>query len=166
MSGALDDHPLVGGWRLRTWVAIADDGSETRPMGDVPDGLLTYSADGTVIGIMASSGRPPFQADDVTGGSDAERAAAFATFIAYGGRYELTGDTVTHAVETSLFPNWVGTRQVRRWELDVTGRQLTLTSPPLTLGGATRVQRLVWERIGDGPARRAATLPADRLNER
>ncbi len=159
MSDALRGHPLVGGWRLRTWVAIADDGSETRPLGDAPGGLLTYSADGTVIGIMGSSGRPRFQADDVTGGSDAERAAAFATFIAYGGRYELTGDTVTHAVETSLFPNWVGTRQVRRWELDATGRQLTLTSPPLSLRGATRVQRLVWERIGDGPVAHTGDPP-------
>ena len=159
MSDAVPRHPLVGGWRLRTWVAIADDGSETRPLGDVPDGLLTYSADGTMIGIMGPSGRPRFQADDVTGGSDAERAAAFATFIAYGGRYELTAETVIHDVETSLFPNWIGTRQVRRWELDPTGRQLTLTSPPLSLGGAVRVQRLVWERLGDGPAAHTGDPP-------
>ena len=87
MSDATGGNPLVGGWRLLAWVAIADDGSETRPLGDAPGGLLTYSADGTVIGIMGSSGRPLFQTDDVTGGSDAERAAACASFIAYGGRY-------------------------------------------------------------------------------
>jgi Lipocalin-like domain len=144
---AADPHTLIGGWRLRTWVAIADDGSETRPMGDAPDGLLTYTATGTMIGIMGPADRPRFEADDVTGGSDVERARAFSTFIAYGGRYEVTGDTVTHDVETSLFPNWIGTRQRRRWELDAEGRMLTLTSPPLVLGGMTRIQRLVWERL-------------------
>jgi hypothetical protein len=140
-------HPLVGGWRLRTWVSIADDGSETRPMGDLPDGLVVYTADGTMIGIMGPGERPRFTTDDVTGGTLEEQAGAFATFIAYGGRYTVDGDTVTHAVETSLFPNWIGTQQRRRWSLDPGGRVLTLTSPPMVLGGATRIQRLTWERV-------------------
>ncbi|MFP5341556.1 MAG: lipocalin-like domain-containing protein [Candidatus Limnocylindria bacterium] len=142
-------HPLVGGWRLRSWVATGDDGSETRPMGDAPDGLLAYSAGGTMIGIMGPGDRPRFATDDVTGGTDEERARAFATFIAYGGRYSVAGDTVIHVVETSLFPNWIGTEQRRHFVLDQDGRRLTLTSPPLVLGGATRIQRLVWERVGD-----------------
>ena len=140
-------HPLLGGWRLRSWVAIADDGSEARPMGDAPDGLLAYTPAGTMVGIMGPGDRPRFAADDVTGGSPDEQARAFATFIAYGGRYRLDGDTVIHTVETSLFPNWIGTEQRRRWSLSDDGRTLTLVSPPLVLGGATRVQRLVWERV-------------------
>lgn len=142
-------HPLVGGWRLRTWVSIADDGAETYPMGDAPDGLLAYSAGGAMIGIMGPGGRPRFATDDVTGGSAEEQAAAFATFIAYGGRYEVDGETITHHVKTSLFPNWIGTQQRRRWQLDPSGRVLTLTSPPIALGGDTRIQRLTWERVDD-----------------
>ena len=144
-------HPLVGGWRLRSWVSIADDGSETQPMGDAPNGLLAYTAGGTMVGIMGPDGRARFATDDVTGGTPDEQAGAFATFIAYGGRYEIDGDTVTHHVETSLFPNWIGTAQRRRWALDADGRVLTLTSPPLVLGGTTRIQRLTWERV-DRPA--------------
>lgn len=140
-------HPLVGGWRLRAWVSIADDGAETRPMGDAPDGLLSYTAGGTMVGIMGPGDRPRFATDDVTGGSLDEQAQAFATFIAYGGRYDVHGDTVTHHVETSLFPNWIGTQQRRRFALSDDGLMLTLTSPPLVLGGATRIQRLTWERI-------------------
>ncbi len=121
-------------------------------MGEAPDGLLAYAADGTMIGIMGRGDRPRFAADDLTGGSDHERARAFASFVAYGGRYEVTGDTVTHHVETSLFPNWIGTQQRRRWELDASGRHLTLTSPPLALGGARRIQRLRWERLGPDAA--------------
>ena len=139
-------HPLVGAWRLRSWVAIGDDGSQTLPMGPAPEGLLVYSGDGTMVGIMGSGGRPRFDADDVTGGTDAERAGAFRTFIAYGGAYEVEGATVTHRVEHSLFPNWIGTTQRRTWQLDETGERVTLTSPPLALGGMTRVQRLTWER--------------------
>jgi Lipocalin-like domain len=144
------DHPLIGGWRLRQWTSVGDDGSEHLPMGATPDGLLAYTAGGTMVGIMGSGDRLRFATDDVTGGSPAEQAGAFTTFIAYGGRWDVEGDTVTHHVETSLFPNWIGTVQRRRWELDATGRHLTLTSPPLVLGGAARIQRLRWERVDAG----------------
>jgi hypothetical protein len=141
--------PLVGAWRLQRWVSIDEEGTETEPLGDRPDGLLTYTADGSMLAMMGRADRPPFVSGDPVGGSEAERAHAFATFLAFGGRYELSGATVTHHIETSLFPNWVGSAQRRAWELDQTGRRLTLTSPPLELAGAIRVQRLTWERVGD-----------------
>jgi Lipocalin-like domain len=142
-----DAARLVGGWRLRSWVSIADDGAEARPMGEAPDGVLAYTADNMVVGIMSPADRPRFVTDDVTGGTAEEQAAAFATFIAYGGRYEIDGDTVIHTVESSLFPNWIGTQQRRRFTLSDDGRTLTLTSPPLVLGGTRRVQRLTWSRV-------------------
>lgn len=118
-------------------------------MGDDPEGLVVYSGDGTMIVLMARADRPRIASDDLTGGTEAERAHAFASFIAYGGRFEVDGNQVTHHVEMSQFPNWVGSAQRRRWELDDAGRMLTLTSPPVTLGGATRIQRLTWERVAD-----------------
>jgi len=139
-------HPLVGSWRLRRWIAIADDGSESAPMGDAPEGLLVYASDGSMIVLMAQADRPRIASDDVTGGTESERAQAFASFIAYGGPFEVDGDVVSHHVEMSQFPNWVGTVQRRRWELDSSARQLTLTSQPMTVSGATRIQRLTWER--------------------
>jgi hypothetical protein len=140
---------LVGGWRLRSWVSITDDGEEAHPMGDMPDGLLTYTADGTMVGIMGPNDRPRLSTDDVTGGTPEERAAAFATFIAYGGRFAVDGDAVIHTVETSLFPNWIGTEQRRRFAISEDGRTLTLTSPPIVLGGTRRIQRLTWSRIDE-----------------
>lgn len=138
---------LIGAWRLRRWVAFGDDSFESQPMGQKPDGLLVYSGDGTMITVLGPGERPRFQSDDVTGGTDEERVQAFTTYVAYGGSYEVDGDTVSHQVETSLFPNWIGTVQRRRWELDQTGRRLILTSPPVAFGGATRIQRLTWERV-------------------
>ena len=142
-----DATSLVGGWRLRSWVSIADDGAEGRPMGDAPDGLLAYTADGAMVGMMGPGDRPRFATDDVTGGTVDERAMAFATFIAYGGRFAIDGDTVVHSVETSLFPNWIGTEQRRRFAISDDGRTLTLTSPPIVLGGTRRIQRLIWSRV-------------------
>jgi len=115
-------------------------------MGEAPEGLLVYSSDGTMIVLMAQSDRRRIASDDMIGGSEPERAQAFASFIAYGGPYEVDGGVVSHHVAMSQFPNWVGTVQRRRFELDETGGRLTLTSPPVTLGGATRIQRLTWER--------------------
>lgn len=142
------DDPLVGGWRLESWVSLAGDGTEALPMGPGPQGLLVYAADGTMVTTFGRADRAGFATDDLTGGSDLERSDAFGSFIAYGGRYELDGSTVIHTVEVSLFPNWVGTRQRRQWELDPRGELLTLTSPPITVGGQTRTQRLVWRRVG------------------
>jgi hypothetical protein len=138
---------LVGTWQLRRWVAIADDGSESLPMGDAPDGLLVYSGDGTMIVLMAQANRARIASDDVTGGSESERADAFTSFMAYGGPFEVEAGVVSHHVAMSQFPNWVGTIQRRRFELDAAARRLILTSPPVTVGGATRIQRLTWERV-------------------
>jgi hypothetical protein len=146
-ASAASGGDLVGSWRLRTWVAFSEDGSESLPMGDAPEGLLIYSPDGTMIVLMARAGRPGIASEDVTGGTEVERAEAFASFIAYGGAYAVEGDSVSHHVEMSQFPNWVGTIQRRRWALDPTNAVLTITSPPVTLGGAARVQRLTWERV-------------------
>lgn len=147
------DHPphtgsLIGTWHLETWVSLVDDGTEAKPMGPSPEGLLAYAPDGTMITVFgrAEGDRDRFATDDLTGGTTDERSAAFSSFIAYGGRYAIDGSTVIHTVEVSLFPNWVGTTQRRHWTLDEDGERLTLVSPPITVGGQTRTQRLVWRR--------------------
>ena len=144
-----DGAPLVGGWRLRSWVAFGDDGSETFPMGEAPTGLLAYTEGGTMVALMAPADRPAFGSDDLTGGTPDEQARAFSTFVAYAGRYRIEGDTIIHTVETSLFPNWVGSVQRRRWTLSDDGGTLTLESPPIALRGVSRRQRLTWTRVAE-----------------
>jgi hypothetical protein len=136
--------PLIGTWRLESWVSLVGDGTEALPMGPSPEGLLAYAPDGTMLTAFGQAERALFGTDDVTGGTADERSAAFESFIAYGGRYELDGSTVIHTVEVSLFPNWIGTTQRRHWEVDEAGDRLTLVSPPISVGGQTRSQRLVW----------------------
>ena len=96
-------------------------------MGDAPDGLLAYTAGGTMVALMAPADRPRVRVRRPDRRHARRAGAAFATFVAYGGRYRIDGDTVIHTVETSLFPNWVGTVQRRRWTLSDDDGTLTLS---------------------------------------
>lgn len=146
----MDASALVGTWRLASWQAIGADGSIDQPMGERPEGLLVYSDDGTMLVLLGRRDRARMSGGDVSGSSLEERAEAMRTFIAYGGRYRVQGSRVTHHVEMSLFPNWVGTRQVREATLHDGGSRLTLVSPPITIGGTARSQHLTWQRGATG----------------
>ncbi len=142
-----DAARLVGDWRLRSWVAEGDDGTTERPMGEAPMGILVYSPDGTMITTIAPAARPRISSGDpLRGGPDAERQRVAETFVAYSGRYALEGGDVVHTVEMSLYPNWVGTRQIRHAELSPDGQTLVLSTDPFTLAGRRSVQRLTWSR--------------------
>lgn len=136
---------LLGAWAMTGWTQTYRDGTVQEPMGSTPDGRLVYTADGTMIGVIGAADRAPF----VTGGqwnaSTEERAAAYSTFLAYSGRYTVEDGFVTHHVEVSLFPNWVGGIQRRRIELDGDTLALTGTIEPGT--DQERVARLEWRRV-------------------
>ena len=97
---------LTGTWRLLSWEAVGEDGTVERPFGDEPEGLLVYTAGGTMVTTIGRSGRPAIPAGDLLAGPADERLAAMASFIAYGGTYRTDGSDVVHGVTMSLFPNW------------------------------------------------------------
>ncbi len=138
---------LLGAWRLLTWESIGDDGSVDHPMGTDPEGVVVYTPDGTMMTTLGRSGRAPITGGDMLAGPDAERLAAFGSFIAYTSRFRIDGGDVIHHVEMSLFPNWVGTAQRRHVELSADGRSLVLSSDAFLLRGRMSGQRLTWERI-------------------
>ena len=53
--------------------------------------------------------------------------------------------TVTHHLEGSLFPNWVGTDLKRFFEFS--GNQLKLSTLPMPMGGQQVTGVLLWERL-------------------
>jgi hypothetical protein len=139
---------LEGTWRLERWESAGDDGSLTFPFGQRPEGILVYHPDGTMITTIAPAGRTRLaSADPLRGGDDAERRRAAETFIAYAGTWTLEGDDVAHAVSMSLYPNWVGTRQVRHVRVLDEGARLELSTDPFVLDGRQATQRLVWRRV-------------------
>ena len=136
---------IVGTWRLVA--ASASSGSERNdaPYGPNPSGLITYTGDGRVMAIISHSGRKPLASGDRISASVDERAEAFATSFSYAGRYSLSGDRVVHHVEIASVQNWVGTDLVRL--VSLRNNKITLTTPPISVGGQTRTTELVWERI-------------------
>jgi hypothetical protein len=89
--------------------------------------------------------RRRFVAEDLFGGSTAEKAGAAETYVSYYGRYEFHGETVLHHVELSLFPNWIDVTQERL--VEISGDRLTLSTRPLLLQGRQQTAHLLWQRV-------------------
>jgi lipocalin-like protein len=138
------DDSIIGTWKLVSALLTTLGGGPRKLLGENPSGFLTYTSDGRMTAILASSGRQPLSVADPVAAPAEERAEAFASFTAYAGRYTFDGDTLTHHVEVSLFQNWAGTDQIRFARLQ--GRRLTLTAPPMSIGGEQLVVELTWER--------------------
>ena len=129
---------LVGSWELVSYEIIAADGSR-RP-GNFDRGQVTYDASGRMSAhLMHSSNKADSapQTDDL-------RAAAYRRYLGYYGPFVLdtSAGTVTHIVEGSSNPSWVGSRQVRYYELSKDNAQLILS----LRDGTRTTQSLVWKR--------------------
>ena len=144
-AGAIRAADLVGTWSLRRWEALAEDGTVRTPFGEAPLGYVVYTVDGRMITTISRADRAPI-GGDLLAGPEAGRLDAFASFIAYSGTFKVAGDTVTHRVEMSLFPDWVGSIQRRSVELSSDGQRLTLSTTQLA-GGRTDRHVLTWERV-------------------
>lgn len=76
--------------------------------------------------------------------SDTDKAAAFDSYVSYGGRWRIDGDHVTHRVEHSLLPDQVGRENTRRVQL--AGDALTLSYDVQPSAGPVRRYELIWDR--------------------
>jgi hypothetical protein len=137
---------LVGTWKLVSASSTAPTGerSET-PYGPSPTGFLTYGADGRVTALISYGGRKGLS---VGGGTLEEQAEAFKTFLAYAGRYALSGDKVTHYVEISSIQNYVDKELVRNVKFQ--HDQIILVTPPTRVNGKIQIVELIWQRISGG----------------
>ena len=90
--------------------------------------------------------RPLFAAGDQASGTPEEIQAALQGYVAYYGSCEVDEEkkTLTTYVEGSMYPNWVGTRQLRYYQLR--GNQLVLKTPPMPVGDQEFTGVLTWER--------------------
>ena len=138
---------LVGTWRLTAMEARTPSGETKYPWGRAVGGRLTYSSNGQMSVQIMKADRLPFSSQDLEGGTAEEIQAAFDGYHAYFGTYSYDGRarTVTHRVEGSLFPNWIGHEQTRSVRLSA--NKLTLTSSPILFGGQEVVFLAFWERI-------------------
>ncbi len=143
--------PLVGTWRLVAWTATVD-GTPVKPFGGSTTGLITYTDDGRMWGTLLMVDRDLIDAPTLAAATADARAAAAAGYLNYAGTYQFQGDHVTHFVEVSLFPNWLGTEQVRSidWEPnEAGGRDLILSAVSQTKDDKPVENRLRWRRLED-----------------
>ena len=129
---------LIGSWELVNYEIIAADG--TRRPGNYDRGQITYDASGRMSAhLMHSSNKA-----DASPQTDELRATAFRRYLGYYGPFlvDSRGGTVTHIVEGSSNPSWVGTKQLRYFDLSADNAQLTLS----LRDGARTTQSLIWKR--------------------
>ena len=147
---------FVGTWRLLTCAGRWSDGRVTQPYGDRPGGMLVYDGRGGFAGQIMAPGRPNFAADNLLKGGDAEVRAAFEGYVAYYGRYTVdeAQGLMIHLVEGSLFPNWIGERQIRKYEFPdgPGGGRLQLSTLPIKGARAELTVVLLWQRVSENLA--------------
>ena len=137
-----DDERIVGVWKLKAQVYEDTATGERIPIfGDHPKGRQIATRDGRWLALATAEGR-------IVPKTDAERARALLTMIAYTGRYRLKDGVVTTRVEAAWNESWVGGEQVRhiRFEGDdlLHIRSAELPHPNL-LDRKVRVL-VTWER--------------------
>ncbi len=137
---------LIGTWKLVSANYRRPSGELMDYMGDQPQGALMYDERGNMSVQLMRRDRPAFAANDRLGGTPQEAKAALEGYLAYFGRYTVDekNKTVTHHIEGCTFPNWVGVDQKRFFELS--GDQLILRTPALTIRGGDAVGEIVWRR--------------------
>jgi hypothetical protein len=120
-SFAEEGNKIIGTWKLVSYeVEIQATGHKGPVMGDKPTGYATFTPDGRVFFMLTGEARKPAKTDQ-------ERAELLNTLIAYSGTYGLEGDKWTTNVEVAWNPEWVGTKQVRSFQLD--GERLIVLTP-------------------------------------
>jgi hypothetical protein len=145
VSAHADDAELrqkiVGTWKLVSVVYEDVATKERTPVyGEHPNGIQIATPEGRWLALVTAENRPVPK-------TDAERAQALKTMIAYTGRYRVEDGKVITKVEAAWNEAWVGTEQVRAIRFD--GDTLYIESPPMPHPNINnKVVRVivVWER--------------------
>ena len=131
---------IVGVWKL---VSVVYEDQETKSdtgTGRASERPEIATADGQWLALVTGEGRPVPK-------TDAERAQALRTMIAYTGRYRVEDGKVVTKVEADWNEAWVGGEQVRFIRFD--GDRLFIESPPMPHPNQRTTRRaviVIWDR--------------------
>lgn len=139
------DKRFIGSWRILSWENRDDTGAVSHPLGQAPHGLLHYAADGYMFVHIMRGDRAALSSDALFAASEVERAAAFASHVAYAGRWEIRDGQMIHRLEVASVPNWVGGEQRRDFAF-LDGDRLQL-SASMEFDGRTVLARVTWQRL-------------------
>ena len=144
----VEQKDIEGLWNLLSMEQRYDDGRVIYPFGKDVEGRIYYGADQSMFCAIQKRRRKPFTTGKQWTADDSEKAGAYDDYLTYCGRYELNGDTATHHIEISLYPDWIGKQQVRKIQL-IDG-QLHITARLEDGTPEARTALLVWERATSG----------------
>jgi len=132
---------IVGTWKLVSVVYEDQANKERTPIyGEHPKGIQIATPEGRWLALMTAENRSVPR-------TDAERAQALKTMIAYTGRYRVEAGKVITKVEAAWNEAWVDGEQVRAIRFD--GDKLYIESPPMPHPNMSdKVVRVIveWER--------------------
>ena len=99
-----------------------------------------------MFAVLTASGRKPVE-------TEADQIAAFASLIAYTGRYRIEGNKLVTTVDVSADPAAVGTDLVRLFDLygdnlEIKTAPFFSKKPSLGLGNRQLQSFLLWKRVG------------------
>jgi len=143
-SALADDRTkLLGIWKLKSFVTEFQASGERRPVyGIDPLGYIIFTPEGRMMVVITGEGRKPAQTTE-------DRAALFASMVAYSGTYRVEPDKFVTKVDVSWNETWTGTDQVRFFKLD--GDRLDIISAWAPSGAIPEkpIVRgiLTWERV-------------------
>lgn len=137
---------LTGVWRLVSSQFRTSSGTVIYPLGEDALGQAIFTESGYMSGQLMRQDRPAFASGDQASGTAEEIQAALQGYVAYYGPCEVDVEQkkLTTHVEGSMYPNWVGTDQVRLYELSAD--QLILKTTPMAFGEEEFTGVLTWER--------------------
>ena len=144
-SAFAGDNPLLGTWKLKSFVRQDVASGERRPaLGEHPDGYLGYAPDGRMYALFVAEGRVVPKGDQPT---DSERAQLHKSMLSYAGTYTIAGDKVVHHLDIAWNNARIGSDQIRYFKLD--GDRLTLTTErnKSPIDGSEGVGVLEFERV-------------------
>jgi hypothetical protein len=138
---------LIGTWRLVSYEAHDAQGKISDPLGKNLLGLLCYTKDGFMSMQVMREDRQGYSSCDLHLSLMEEMAAAASGYVAYAGRFSVdeAATTVTHHVQLSLSPTWVGTDQTRTVALRAD--RLYLKGRPVKINGTLQAPQTVWEKV-------------------
>ena len=148
MSAAAEDNPLIGTWKLKSFVReVAGTRERYNQMGEHPDGYLSYAADGRMLGLLVADDQPHPRAEP----TDEERIKLHKSMLAYGGTYKLFAGKVVHHIDIEWDGRRLGTDQIRYYAIE--GDKLTIKTEPnkSPVDGREGVGILTFERVKSAP---------------
>jgi hypothetical protein len=139
---------VEGVWSLLSFEKEGPQGVPVFPFGKNAKGMLTYTGDGYIFASLMDGDREKLGVNmEVLAtpgfknfGKRLNYAKATARSLSYAGRYAVQGSEIWHDVTVCSFPDWVGTRLLRKFYFE--GETLILTFTD-TLGVASK---LAWRR--------------------